>query len=141
MDNDSVAIDLPLFLPYGTAGPSLNFDFTRHSAYNRDVSQARLQARVKFTPRQRMAFTYRLKGIDRKYLEIKQGGETETVSHELKARWDGRFKKVKASLWSVYTDTDHAFANRAGIFEEPLCNATPIAPSRARASSSPSLMT
>ncbi len=149
IDNDEIFVDLDWWRDGMPGGGSLydfnNFDFTRHSSYDRDVTQAKFKFRYKFNSKQRIGLSYEFKNIDRDLTcssschesnmgtfmtasdieRHKYGGyDGDTKSHLFKFRWDGRFNenKVKASATASYKIVDDPFTNVSGIMEVSLCN-------------------
>lgn len=120
MDNDDMFIDLPLWRD-GRSGGGQDMDFTRYSAYNRDVNMLQLKGYYKVDQNNRLAFTLRYRQVDREYQVVTfEDRETETVETLLKARWDGRLNDLKASVEASYETIDQPFTNATGIIEPNL---------------------
>ncbi len=118
IDNDSVRIDLPNWRE-GRQGGGQDFDWTRQSAYNRDVLIGKLEAFYRLSKTQSLGFTYRYRSIDRDYLEIEQGtSETETLQNLFKATWNTRTDNTRGRFSVAYEMTDTPFANKYAMCEE-----------------------
>jgi Putative outer membrane beta-barrel porin, MtrB/PioB len=118
MDNDDVFVDLPTWRE-GRTGGGQNFDWTRQSAYNRDVTIAKLQTQYKLNRQNTLNLDYRYRSIDREYLELEQGSsETESVQNRIKAAWSSRSKRFRSKISLEYEMTDIPFANKFAMCEE-----------------------
>ena len=126
MDNDDIYIDLPTWRE-GRAGGGQDFDFTRYSTYNRNVSLLKLQGYYKVDANNRWTFSYRYKQVDREYQVVTfEDRETETVEGLFKVRWDGRFDDIRANVQLSYETVDNPFTNATGIIETPINDISPI---------------
>jgi len=97
--------------------------FLRESAYNRDVSYFKLRGIYRFSPSQRLTFTYRYQQIDRDTLVVNfENNSTETTKNLFKIRYDGRFDGAKAFFEVSYEDIDHPFETYNGIYENSYHN-------------------
>ncbi len=127
IDNDSVYIDLPTWRE-GRTGGGQDFDWTRESAFNRDVTIANMRARYNLSKSQYLSFDYRYRSIDREYLEIDHDTtETETAQHRVTAAWSYRSQKSRSNVSLVYEISDQPFANREAMCEKSLYD-TPALP-------------
>ncbi len=147
IDNDDIFVDLEWWRDGMAGGGSLydfnDFDFTRQSTYDRDVSEAKFKFRYKINPQHRMAFSYDFKNVSRDLTcsnschgsnyykdsdDVERhefgGYDGDTKSHLLKFRWDGKFNqnRIKASTTVSYKMVDDPFTNASGIMEKSLCS-------------------
>ena len=117
IENDDVVLDFAAWRE-GFTGGGQNFDWTRQSAYNRDVTIARLQTEYRFNQAHRISFDYRFRNIDREYLEIEQGStETETLENRFVLAWNGNMDKVRGRIAVEYQMIDLPFANKYAMCE------------------------
>ncbi len=122
LDNDDYYVELPDWRA-GRPGGGQTMSFLRQSAYNRDVSYFKLRGIYKFSPNQRLIFSYRYQQIDRDYLVVNfEDNSTETTKNLFKIRYDGKFDVAKVFVEVSYEDIDHPFESSRGIYEESYHN-------------------
>lgn len=122
LENDDYYVNLPDWRA-GRPGGGQPMSFLRESAYNRDVSYFKLRGIYRFSPSQRLTFTYRYQQIDRDTLVVNfENNSTETTKNLFKIRYDGRFDGAKAFFEVSYEDIDHPFETYNGIYENSYHN-------------------
>ncbi len=122
IDNDEIYLDFPGWRD-GRTGGGQNFDFTRYSAYNRDLTTAQIHTDFEMSKCSTLQFDYRFRSIDREYLEIAQNSsETESVENRFSAAWLMKSDKIRSRISLEYEMTDYPFANKHAMCEPAQAN-------------------
>ncbi len=117
LDNDDVFIDLDPWRE-GYTGGGQDFDWTRYSAYNRDVTVGRVQGSYQLNKVNGVSFDYRYRSIDREYLELyPDSSEKETVQNRVQMSWHRRKPICRSTFTVEYELTDYPFANKDAMCE------------------------
>lgn len=140
IDNDDVFVDVVDRTAVAGTYPGLTYsqrwgvatDFTRYSAYNREVLQFDADIAWRLMRNALLTIDYRYRNTDRDYFAVTEGGETSTTVNRLKAALSARLSRetrFNASLRYEDTETPFTGVNIAGsISFNPAVVASPLAP-------------